>query len=323
MPTLDQLNALANDVPALTQKAAQQKQAQQALQMQQQIQGTNIAGSGVSATQAAQAAAPAATNATAQIEGQALQTQQKGLADVGQTALENVTEADKASQATQEQAAQTQLTTQQNQQKMQLVSADLAMRKRVTADEQASAKRLSNMGIEQDNTLQMLTVRQRQQLSRIGGDVKQKIVDDRLQFERDELGRKFSNERQLADYNLATAKTNQDFQLKLQQMSETADRKNQLLQVAYEQINYAMQNGFDSEQQELSNETKAKLIQMKTDADLALQKARAAAGARLATYQAVGAVAGAIIGGVISGGAGAAAGAAAGSAAGTAVAANT
>ncbi len=319
MPTLDQLNALADQVPQLTAKAAAAQQAQQAAQTQQQIGQTKVAPGNV--TQTAQAAAPGLVQADTKIATGAQAATQAALGQVANTGLAVQSTQDKAAQAAQDQAAQEAATTAANAEKAKQVNDDLGMRKRVTAAEQESAKRLSSLGIEQDNNLQLMTIRQRQQLAQLGGDVKQQILDSRLQFDRDEMGRKFSNERQLADYAIANAKTQQDFDAHMQTMQETAYRKTQLLQSAFQKINSMVQNSFTSQEQELDNQKKQQLIQLSIALKERIRKEKAKAANTMAQWQAGGTIVGAVVGAVVTGGnpAGAMAGGAIGGSLGTVI----
>lgn len=223
MPTMDALTALADEVPVLNKKAAAAAQARQAVAVQSQV-GQTTGTPGLSTTRMAQAAAPQAVAQQAQAAITADQQTQQQLGQIGATALQAKSATDEAGLAAQDQAQRERLAKQEQANKLQQSRADIGMRKKVTGAEQEAAARMQKLGIEVDNKLQLATIRQRDQLSRLGGDVKDQILDSRLQFERDEMGRKFTNERQLADYTLANAKTDIEFKDKMREMQQS-DRK--------------------------------------------------------------------------------------------------
>lgn len=308
MPTLQQLDALADQVPVMNQKAAKKAQAATSYNLQNQVAAAPAA-PGVSLTQAAQTAAPTAVTAHAAPAVQAAQQTQAQLGQVAQVGLQAKQTADSTALATQARANQEEATTADNAARLQAARSDLAMRKRVTGAEQAAARRLQSMGIELDTKVQLATIRQREQLSRLGGDVRDKILDARLRFDRDEMGRRFTNERQLADYTLASARSDIELKDKLREMQQTQDRKVQLLEMAERRIREAIQQGFVAGQQQLDNQHKAKLAQIAADMRKKIQKEKAKANANNAMITGAFTIAGAVIGGVWNGGLGAPAGA--------------
>jgi hypothetical protein len=317
MATLDQLNALAAAVPVMNQKAARQASAAKTVGLQQQI-GTAQAPPGQTSVRTAQAAAPQATLQQAEIAANTVQQNTQQLTDVAQTGLAAQGAEAEAGLQRQQNAQQLALTSQENQQKIAMSRQDIAMRKRVTGSEQASAQRLQKVGIEVDNKLQIATLRQREQLDRLGGDVKDKIINSRLQFDRDEIGRKFTNDRQLADYALANAKTELEFKEKMREVQQTQERKIQLMEIAEKKMLGALENNWIASERQLDNENRAKIAKMAADMREAIEREKAGSAGRMAMWQAGGTIAGAVAGSFF-GPAGTYAGAAAGAAVGGAV----
>jgi hypothetical protein len=171
--------------------------------------------------------------------------------------------------------------------------------KAVTKAEIASAKRVAALGIDQDNKLLDVSLKQRRQLDAIGTDVKAKILDSRLQFEKDEAGRKFSNDRQLADYAIATAKSDQELQDRMREMKQASDKKIALLEHVSSQLLTAVQQGAASKEQKLDYEQQKQLLEMQKKIEAQIAKEKAAAGNRMAMAQGIGTVGGAVAGGVI------------------------
>jgi hypothetical protein len=300
MSTLAQL---ADAVPVLNQRAAKQAQANRAVALQSQV-GQAQVQPGVSATRAAQVTAPQAVGQQAQVQTAGNEQTQQQLGQVANVALQTKATATESNLAAQEQDQRERLAAQENTQKLQLARADIAMRKKVTGKEMETARRLQTMGIELDNKLQIATIRQREQLNRLGGDVKDKILDSRLKFERDDMGRKFTNERQLADYNLANAKTEQEFNEKMREIQQQQERKLQLLEVVEKKMRQELEQSWQFSEQTLDNQSKARMVQALADMKERIRKEQAKARNNAAMWQAGGTIAGAVVGGAVGSAAG-------------------
>lgn len=321
--TLEQLNALAGAVPGLNKQAADQAEAARRIQLQQQVARAPAA---VPTAAAAQAMAPQQAAQQAQTAVAAQQTAQQQAAQIGQMALTAQGAEDKQQLA---QAALTQAEEQAGaaqRQSLALSREELASRKRISQADISESNRLQKLGLDQDNHLQLLNLRQAEDLNRIGNDIKQKIFDSRMQFEKDEQGRKFSNDRQLADYTIANAKTVNEFNQRMQALEQASSRKVQLMKSAQAGVERALQQQFTMKEGKLNFEQQKELQQIRDDLAEKIREEEAAAKNRQAQWQAGGTIVGAIVGGVVGSVvpgagtmAGAAVGAAVGGAAGTAI----
>ena len=148
------------------------------------------------------------------------------------------------------------LADQQRAQGIALSREDMAQKKRLTEEELQSAERLSGMGIQMDESLSYMSRRNREDLARLGQDIKHELFDSRLQFERDEMGRKFTNERQMADAAIATAKTRQELKERLDEMQHVANNEIIMLENVHSQLVRAYERGYLDEQQKLNQEHK-------------------------------------------------------------------
>jgi hypothetical protein len=310
---LNALNSLAEQVPGLNQRALKQVQAARDIGLQRQI-------------QAAPTRQPAAPQAQALATQQALQAGQDIVAQRQQAAaraqqIRGATLQEKQRLTQQglrerELAQQQQLEQQRIQQLNQLRSEELRSRKTILDNEIAASTRLQDLGIEQDNKLQIATIKQREDLARLGRNIKGELIDSRLQFQKDERGRKFSNERQLADYIASTAENRQDLNAKLSQMKQMHDRKILLMKQSQAQLETALERGFLKEQDDLDFQAKKELAQLKVNIENEIRREEAIAKNKQAMYQAGGTIVGAAVG-TLAGPAGTAAGAAIGGAAGS------
>lgn len=184
-----------------------------------------------------------------------------------------------------------------------------------------------------------------QKFAQISEQAKKEMFDSRKQFAQDEMGRKFTNERQLADYAALKAKNEQDWMDYQQKSTQLYDKKSQVLQAAQAKIAQQLEyeNKLVNQLQDQLNKKqmteKERAVNMKilddklkqrqvlrqraADAQAALDRAAARKANRKAQGQAIGTVVGAVIGavvvGYVTGGTGTAAGYAAGASVGSSV----
>jgi hypothetical protein len=160
------------------------------------------------------------------------------------------------------------------------------------------------------------------ELARISQSAKDKLLDQQLSFKRDELGRTVWNERQLADYKIATAKDEEDFRNYQQEASNLSERRMKMLTMAQKKLEQILEQGYISNNQKLDQASRLKIVE--TVAALKRKQARESArqssnmGMWAGAGTVVGAVAGAMIAGPTAYAAGAAAGAQIGQGVGTA-----
>lgn len=186
---------------------------------------------------------------------------------------------------------------------------------RLTAEEIAATKRTNRLGLETDSNLSFLTRTQREQLAALGADVKEKVFDSRLQFQKDEMGRKFSNERQLADYAIMSSKTEQELQNKLLTQKLMQQRSLQLMEAAQNKVNEALRQSYGDKGRELTQQSQEYIATVKAAAERSMARKKARGAAMGAIISGAFTIGGAIIGSFV-GPAGTAAGATIGGAVG-------
>lgn len=149
------------------------------------------------------------------------------------------------------------------------------------------------------------------QLGTLNKELKQRLLDDQVSFQKDELGRTLFNERQLLDYKLATAKSGVEIRELEQKMRQTSQRKLQMLKTAQAKLIQGLGQEFQKGQQELDQEQRKRLIQAKVEIDKKIAREQANARNRGSMFSAIGTLAGVAIGAaLVASGAGAPAGAA-------------
>jgi len=305
---------LANKVPETNERLAKQKKAANEILMQRAVGGAQVAPQ-ANVSRVAQEAAPQAIQQQAAItQQQTAQTQQ----DLGRIAEAGIQQQgfNQQVQAQQAETAQREeLAGAQRQQERTLAGETVASQKRITDEEVQTAERLQRYGIDQDNTLLNVDLETRQQLERIGRDVKEKLFDSRLRFQRDEAGRKFSNERQLADFTLMTAQNKQEFDMKMLKMRQEYKKEEVMTGMLRQKITEAIERGWLTQEQKLDHDMLRELKEIDAELKRREQKAKAKAANGMMIAQGLGTVAGAAIGAAVTapaGGIGMGAGAAMG-----------
>jgi hypothetical protein len=166
-------------------------------------------------------------------------------------------------------------------------------------------------------------LRETERLGSLDSRFKQNIFDKQMQFKEDELGRTLFSEQQLLDYKIANARSDEDLLNYEQQVRGESDRRIALLSAAHAKIRQALEQGFQSGEQELDQAHKENLIRAKAELEAKLRREEARNKNRAARFSAagqiLGATAGAIVGTVVAGPGGTAAGAAAGATAGASI----
>jgi hypothetical protein len=276
---------VARQAPVVNQEAVRQQQAaQQVLQQQQMAQMPQVG----NITRQVQQAAP---QAMLQQAAPALQAQQQTTADIqrlgGQALQQERFEASRRRQMAGMQQ-QEMLARQQMQQERTLSGEVVSHKKRLMQDEVDSARMLQQVGIEQDNRLLSLSIQQRKQLADLGRDVKGKIMDARIRFDRDELGRKFSNERQMWDWTIANAKSEQDFNMKVQQMKQIQERHIAMMERAHQLLIQSIERGYLEKEQKLNFEQKGRLINLANEMQKKIERDKARAANNMMMAQAGG-----------------------------------
>ena len=170
-------------------------------------------------------------------------------------------------------------------------------------------------GLSQEN--QQLT----DKLASLNLGVKQELIDKQTQFAQDEMGRTLFTDRQLMDYQLQSAKSQQDLAAYETLVQDASQKRTAMLKQSYAVINQAMTQSSDSANQLMNEQQKQQLLAAQQAIQLKMKQEAAQQKARAAMFQAGGAIVGGIIGTVAGGQT--IAGAAIGAGVGTAVAGAT
>lgn len=126
--------------------------------------------------------------------------------------------------------------------------------------------------------------------------LKNRLMDDQLKFQTDELGRTLFNERQMLDYAVSKAKSAEDFANYQQKVTILAKRKSQALQTAHARIEQALKQEFTKSESAKDRDLQTKLIKQKLALEEKIKKAQADAANRAAMFNAAGTIIGAGLG---------------------------
>lgn len=295
----EQLRGIANAARAQTQQQSGIAQAANTTQLQGQIaQGAR------QQTQPQPAAADLAgamTAAQGQPVVQAAQQQAAITAQAGQAMVQQTGAAQAAQLQQTQDLNDEQIRAAQRSGEMRQNSEKLKSAKQLQSEELQQQQRLLSSALQYDDKLSFLTTKQRTDLAGMDRLTKQQVFDARLSFQQDELGRQFSNSRQLADFAVATAKSEEQLKQRLQDMQQAAELEVTALQTAQEKITQRMQFEFNKAEQDRDHELLAHLSRLKSDADKKAARKRAQASATSNIITGVFTIGGAAVGFVASG----------------------
>lgn len=133
--------------------------------------------------------------------------------------------------------------------------------------------------------IQRVGEKNKQKLYDLNKSVANDILDKRNQFLLDKEGRRFLNERQLADYKLLTAKKQEDFQDFAQRLDTASKRKLQLMEATYKILDQARRQAFQASEQELDQVSKEKITKLAQEYErqVASEQSKAAKRSGIAT----------------------------------------
>lgn len=188
------------------------------------------------------------------------------------------------------------------------------------ADQQAQAQ--SNVaGLRQGARQQELD--NVQKFAQVSEAAKQEMFDKQMNFTKDEQGRTFFNERQLADFARLTADNDEQFKDYAQNAEQLNKRKLQSMEHAYKITMQDLQQKQNLAEQKKDQQAQLQINQIRKEIEEKMQRERARAANRAAAWQAGGMIVGAAAGAFVGGPAGAMAGAQLGGAAGGMAASQT
>lgn len=152
-------------------------------------------------------------------------------------------------------------------------------------------------------------------------EASEKMLDDRLNFQKDEMGRNRMNERQLADFAILQAKDSEKLKDLAQYSQQLHDRKMQMMKTVYDRLNEKLEQEYKKSEQDKDQELMKTLSQMKTAYQKKMAEDQADAANKAQMWGILGGMAG-IAAGSVGGPMGMAAGYGAGSSIGTAFGSN-
>lgn len=135
-----------------------------------------------------------------------------------------------------------------------------------------------------------------ERLGRLDLAAKQELYDKELQFKKDEAGRTLFNERQLADYAIRNARSDEEYRNYAQQAEILSKRKLQAMETAYRIVEEDLRQQWSLAEQRRDQAAKEKIAQIRSEMEARIKRERARAANRAAMWQAGGMIVGAAIG---------------------------
>ena len=138
------------------------------------------------------------------------------------------------------------------------------------------------------------------QIGALSNNLKQDIFDKQTQFQKDELGRTYWNERQLADWKIKQVKSDEELAEFEQNISQEFEKKMALLQASEKSIRQRLEQEMQKSEQEQDQALMQRLQTAEIELQRKQQKAQARAAQNSAMLGALGTLGGmAIAGGII------------------------
>lgn len=134
------------------------------------------------------------------------------------------------------------------------------------------------------------------ELANLNQGLKNRLVDEQFNFQKDELGRTSFNERQLVDYKLATAKSNLELRELEQKMRQGHQRRLQVLKAAQAKLEAELKQEFSKGQQELDQAQAKELAEASRRMKEKIRRAEAEARNRGSLISSAFTIGGAILG---------------------------
>lgn len=195
-----------------------------------------------------------------------------------------------------------------------------AKKQQMAQAQQIGQMGLQQMGREQRQTgfEQQLTLSDKQRefankLNRLDSRLKNQLLDNQLEFRKDKANQTLLNERQMLDYALMNAKSNEDFENYRQAAQQASKKELLMLEVANQKITQALNQGYIEGKGKLDRNLQKELRQRKKDIEDRIRREKEEAKNRAMMWSAGGAIIGGAIGAFAGGPAGASAGVSIGS----------
>lgn len=142
--------------------------------------------------------------------------------------------------------------------------------------------------------------RQAQLLNSIDTNLKGKLVDEQMQFDKDQAGNVLFNTRQLTDYAAVNARSEQDFRDKEQIIQQASDRKIAVMKRANDMLQQTLSEGYLKNKQILDNKLKQDIIERQHAIQLQIQAEENKAASRRMMGAGIGTIVGLGVGAAIS-----------------------
>lgn len=137
-----------------------------------------------------------------------------------------------------------------------------------------------------------------ERLGRLDLSAKKELYDSEIQFKKDEAGRTLFNDRQLADYAIRNARSEEEYRKYAQDAQLLAKRDLQATEIAFSMVMEDLKQRWAVAEQRKDQAAKEEIARIEAAAKAAMEKKRAKAANKAAMWQAGGMIVGAVVGAV-------------------------
>lgn len=137
-----------------------------------------------------------------------------------------------------------------------------------------------------------------ERLGRLDLAAKKELYDSEIQFKKDEAGRTLFNDRQLADYAIRNARSEEEYRKYAQDAQLLAKRDLQATEIAFNMVMEDLKQRWAVAEQRKDQAAKEEIARIEAAAKAAMEKKRAKAANKAAMWQAGGMIVGAVVGAV-------------------------
>lgn len=137
-----------------------------------------------------------------------------------------------------------------------------------------------------------------QRLTDLSESAKDQILDKQLQFKKDQANQTLLNNRQLADWALTKARSEEEYRNYEQMATQASQRRLQYLETVYARLEQMSKSGYAAEDKKLDFESQKQIKQMAQRMAKKIQQAKTDAAVKAAAWQAGGSILGAAVGGM-------------------------
>lgn len=284
--SISKLIALGDQIPGLAMEAENQARAASDIVLQKQVAGTP-AQPGLASQIRAEAIGREAKIRTQIGANTAAQQRELGKLALGEQRVAKLEEANQL-----DIRAQSELDKRNAEFKLDMREEMIRSKKDIQDSDIQASELLSQFGIYRNNQIQIAMRSHQEQLGNLGRDLKSKLLDSRLTFEKTEGDRRFTNERQIADYTTTIATSRMEFDSNMRKLENQTKRKIIVMKQVEEEHQAILRRGYITRQGDLNRAHKQYILETSAAIQAKIAREKSRANGRAARWRAGGIIIG-------------------------------